>query len=85
MEDYELLRSKKEHHGAEPSSTEHDGEGRGTFNLHFLIESCYLFIIFWDSFYHSRILSILIFLKKLFESGLVYITYFFIDSWKKFL
>ena len=43
--------------GAERSSMDRHGVGRGTFNLHFLINSSYLFIIYWDSFYHYIILS----------------------------
>ena len=49
---------------AERSWTEHQGEGRSTFNLHFLISSCYVFIIFWDLFYHSMIWSFLFFLNN---------------------
>ena len=45
-EDYELLWSITKHHEAERSSTEHHEEGRSTYNLHFLLDSCYLFVVF---------------------------------------
>ena len=43
--------------GAERNSMDRHGVGRGTFHLHFLINSSYPFIIYWDSFYHYIILS----------------------------
>ena len=70
------------------SRTEHHGKGQSTFSLHFLIDLCYLFIIFWDSFYHSMVLLFLIFLlKKWFPSGLynLLVIYFLTDSRKKCL
>ena len=39
MKDYELLRSKTEHHVTQRNSTKHHREGRSSFNLHFLIDS----------------------------------------------
>ena len=46
--DHTAALEKKRAHGSPRSTTEQDEEGRSTFNLHFLIHSCYLFIIFLD-------------------------------------
>ena len=67
--------------GARRNTTEQNRAVRSTtFNLHFLIDLCYLFIInsiiLW--FYHFyRFL-------RFFQLHLVYIAYLIIDSWKKF-
>ena len=72
MEDCKLLWSKTEHHRGVGSN-----KLWSSFNLHFLINLCYLLIIFWNLFYHFMMLSIFF---KIVESHLVYITYFIIDS-----
>ena len=54
----EAPRRTKNCGGARRSTTEQNGAARSTFNLHFIINSRYLFIIFWDSLCHSVILSL---------------------------
>ena len=54
----EAPRRTKNCGGARRSTTEQNGAVRSAFDLHFLINSCYLFIIFWDSLCHSVILSL---------------------------
>ena len=54
----EVPRRTKNCGEARGSTTEQNGAVRSIFNLNFLINSCYLFIIFWDSLCHSAILSL---------------------------